>query len=478
MLGIIRVLLFSTYMCASGIASAADVTVITEVELRAAIDGASAGDIIVLATGTYEVDGNLNCTAQGTASTPIVVRAQSLGSVVINFDAVEGFKVSGANWVFENLEIHGVCANDSSCEHAFHIVGNAEGTTVRNNRVEGFNAHIKGNGSGDGVSYPDDVVIEYNEFFSDAPRQTSNPVTPIDVVGGRRWIIRHNYIHDFQKAQGNGISYAAFLKGNSRDGVFSHNLVVCEALHQGGTRLGLSFGGGGTGPDSVCEEGTCTPEHQNGLMYNNIIANCPTDVGIYINEGANVRVFNNTLVNTTGIDLRFAATTAEVRNNLLDGQIRERDGATATSSNNVAQADLGSLVANAAELDFTLVDGSSFVDLGMVLDDVPDDFCRRPRDGAHDIGALEYGEGLCDTTTPFHREGLWPPHDGGPWFDAGVSGAADAGGNGGSGDGTDGGCGCDISDNQTPAGAGWLLLLFAAGILVLRRPRVSAVHAV
>src|SRR5262249_23359599 len=156
-----------------------------------------------------------------------------------------------------------------------------------------------------------------------------NPVTPIDVVGGYRWVIRANYIHDHAKAQDNTISYAAFLKGNSRDGVFERNLVVCEMLHSGQIRLGLSFGGGGSSPDNICEDGTCNPEHQNGIMRNNIIAHCPADVGIYVNEGQNTLIYNNTLYDTAGIDMRFATTTGEVRNNLLGGDIQNRDGATA-----------------------------------------------------------------------------------------------------------------------------------------------------
>ena len=316
----ITILLFS--LCSLSV-SAEEIAITNAVELTAAISQAKAGDVLILAAGQYDIGSNVSCTAQGTKEAPITVRAETLGSAVINFDTVEGFKVLGEYWIFENLEIHGVCANDSDCEHAFHIKGTANGTRIRNNKVEGFNAHIKGGGTSEMPrKFSDDVTIEYNEFYSESPRQTANPVTPIDIVGGKRWVVSHNYIHDFEKAQGNNISYAAFLKGNSSGGIFSHNLVVCEQLHQGGTRLGLSFGGGGTGTQ-FCEEGTCATEHRNGIMVNNIIANC-TDVGIYINKGANIEILNNTLFNTAGIDVRFDTSTATVRNNLLDGRIRER----------------------------------------------------------------------------------------------------------------------------------------------------------
>lgn len=382
--------------------SAEDIPVSNVTELVAAIGDADPGDVIILASGNYDIASNVSCLSNGAENNPITVRSETLGSAVINFDAVEGFKVLGTYWTFENLEIHGVCADDSACEHAFHIKGTADGTHIRNNKVEGFNAHIKGGGTNDTPrKFSDDVIIEYNEFYSQSPRQTSNPVTPIDVVGGKRWRVSHNYIHDFQKARGNNISYAAFLKGNSSDGIFSHNLVLCQNLHQGGVRVGLSFGGGGTGTQ-FCEDGSCQTEHRNGIMANNIIANC-SDVGIYINKGANIQILNNTLFNTSGIDIRFDASRATVRNNLLDGRIRERNGGVATLSNNIEQGDLVSWFTDAPNLDFSLIDGSAFVDKGEMIAIINDDFCLSPRKDNYDIGAIEYAGERCDSTSPFHR---------------------------------------------------------------------------
>ena len=62
--------------------------------------------------------------------------------------------------------------------------------------------------------------------------------------------MRRNFIHDFRKASGDEVSYAAFLKGNSREGLFEGNVVSCvhSAGDTGGYRVGLSFGGGGRAP--------------------------------------------------------------------------------------------------------------------------------------------------------------------------------------------------------------------------------------
>ena len=312
-------------------AGAVVVNVSTSVQLIQAIDGAAPGQVIVLAPGTYTVNQNLLCDTAGAPNAPIVVRAAGLGQALIRFNAVEGFKVSAPHWRFENLDVQGVCAAHSSCEHAFHVVGGADFTEIRGNRLRDFNAQIKGNGEGAPFVFPDDVRIELNEFANAAVRNTSNPVTPIDVVGGRRWVVRANFIHDHAKGLGDQISYAAFLKGNSRDGLFERNLVICERDHTGGVRLGLSFGGGGSGPGPICEDGVCTPEHQNGMMRNNLIVNCPADVGIYLNAATSTRLYHNTLIDTTGIDVRFPSSTADIRNNLVSGQIRNRDGGTSTA---------------------------------------------------------------------------------------------------------------------------------------------------
>ena len=468
-------------------ARAAVVSVSDAAALRDAIDTAGPGDEIVLAPGTYVFTSRLSCDTPGTPTAPITVRAETLGDAIIEFDTVEGFTVSAPHWTFENLLVQGVCALHSDCEHAFHIVGEADFTTVRGCVLQDFNAQIKGNGEdpGSGRVWPDDVLIDYTEFGNTTVRQTSNPVTPIDVVGGRRWIIRGNFIHDHAKGEGNQISYAAFLKGNSRNGLFERNLVICELLHSGQIRLGLSFGGGGSSPDPICEDGDCSIEHQDGIMRNNIIVNCPTDVGIYVNEGLNVQLYNNTLYNTTGIDVRFGVTVADVRNNLCNGQIRSRDGATLTEGNNVQGAGLADFQAWFADpdnADFTLVDGAGFVNLGAGLTEVFDDFCANDRDdGQTDIGAVEYdGDGPCDTTRPHvggsgqNDGGSGPgPDSGGPGPDSGGPGP-DSSGPGPdssidpSGQGDDG-CSCAQTGQGIPMGLLVWLLLIGLGIGIVQR---------
>jgi hypothetical protein len=406
-----RVVLVTLLMAAP--ARAQIVPVSDATALRNAINNAAPGQEIVLAAGTYNIVGNLLCDTPATAGAPIIVRAANPRTALIRFEAVEGFKVSEPHWHFEGLDIEGICAVDSDCEHAFHIFGAADFTIVRNNVVRDFNAQIKSNGDfvGSAFVFPDDALIERNSFYDTRARNTGNPVTKLDVVGGRRWVVRANSIYDFQKGGGNFVSYAAFLKGNSRDGLFERNLVICERQFSGGVRLGLSFGGGGTSPGSICEDGSCTPEHQNGIMRNNVIVNCPVDVGIYLNAAANSRIQHNTLYNTTGIDVRFAASTADLRNNLLSGQIRDRDGGSHSGAGDLSQVPLASFAAwfqAPALANFRLLDGGAFVNLGVAAPLVTDDFCANLRnDGSADIGAVEYdGDGICDTTVGGGQVGI------------------------------------------------------------------------
>jgi len=402
-------------------ASAIVVPVSTAAALRTAIDNAQPGHVITLAAGTYVISQNLLCDTAGTPDLAIVVRAATPGTALIQSSSVEGFKVSAPYWTFEGLVVEGTCADDNDCEHAFHIFGDAEWTVLRRNVLRDFNAQVKSNGNGMPFVFPDDVLVEGNELYDTHARDTGNPVTKLDVVGGRRWVVRGNSIHDYEKLGGDGISYAAFLKGNSRQGTFERNLVRCHtpaSPFSGGARVGLSFGGGGSGPPSICEDGTCTPEHQNGVMRNNVVLGC-NDVGIYLNAAAASGIYANTLYDTTGIDVRFVASVADLRDNVLSGQIRNRDGGTSTEGSNLENVSLSEWDAwflTPQSADFTLTGGATIVDQGEPVVAVADDYCGAlRRTGAPDLGALEYSTPVpsspCATTvagggTELFRDGF------------------------------------------------------------------------
>ncbi len=426
----------------AGTAEARTVNVTDVPSLTAAISAAAAGDEIILASGTYHFTSSPTCSATGTPAAPIVVRAATPLAAKIEFDALEGFHVTGPSWDFEGLDVHGVCADDSSCEHAFHVTGKATGFVLRANRLVDFNAQLKVNadtvGVGGAYVQPNGGLVERNEVFDTHSRQTSNPVTKLNIDTVDDWVVRANVIYDGHKNGGDNVSYQSFMKGGGKNGLYERNLVICTKNEtSGGTRIGLSFGGGGTAPQYCApafSAGTpCDVEQTNGTIRNNIIVQC-SDVGIYLNRSKDTKLLYNTLIATSGVDFRFATTSGEADGNVLASALRIRDGAAMTTKTNLQ---------NVADTSFTdwyvaplLGDLRKKGDLSTLIGkatpraDVTDDYCARVRSGAtYDLGALQASLGDCATTSP--PPGTTPPDGGtgqpGPGDSDGSVPDADAG---------------------------------------------------
>lgn len=387
------------YACSPG---TSEVVVSSIADLQSAMQSAQPGRVIKIAPGTYSMPNKLSTPVAGTQAAPITVCANRLGEVTLETTNAEPFFVQHPYWRFENLQMKGVCAADSDCEHAFHIVGNADGSVFKNNRLHDYNAAFKSNGDLNQASrpFPDYVRIENNEVRNFRPRNTSNPVNGINLDGGDHWEVRRNFVADLSKNGGNFISYGMFFKADVMDSIMEKNLVVCalNVPNASEARIGMSFGGGGSGNPSICTRTTaCPPETTNGSMHNNIVLNC-SDVGIYLNHAANSRISHNTLVNTTGIDVRFSTSTATIGSNLIDGQIRNRDGGSHTAIANLVSASLESFFIAPLTGNLALSAGVGAI-VGQAQNtaqtQISDDFCGFARDSNPDIGAIEY-----DATNP------------------------------------------------------------------------------
>lgn len=296
-------------------------------DIAHALATAQAGQTVLIQPGRYRFADKLKVGYAGSSNQPIIVRAAVPGQVFLEFDTVEGIAVTQPYWVFENLQIRGVCSDHSQCEHAFHVVGKAHHTILRNNHIADFNAHVKVNGlNGD---WPDDGLLAFNTLTNTAARQTNLPVTPLDMVGANHWVLADNLVSNFVKLEGDKISYGMFMKGGGRGGRIERNLVVCttEGISQPGARVGISLGGGGTGK-GLCRDTQCELEYANGLVVNNIVAHC-NDSGLDVNKSANNLLAFNTLINTAGVDVRNVAANANIYGNLLEGRIHARNGAQA-----------------------------------------------------------------------------------------------------------------------------------------------------
>ena len=292
-------------------------------QLGAAVAAAQPGDVLTMLPGHYRLTHGIGLNRPGTPTSPIVLRAREPGSVAIEADTVQAFVVGGSDWRVENLTIRGVCTDHGDCEHAFHVVAGGSRFTALNNTISDFNAHFKVNGE-DG-RFPDGGRIEGNTLDNSGVRRVASAVTAIDMVAVSGWTVRRNVIRDFIKGGGDQVSYGAYAKGAGTHNLFEQNVVLCESKLHGlpGARVGLSLGGGGSGAP-FCRDRRCITEQEDSTLRANLIASC-SDAGIYLNSAARSTVSDNTLLDTAGIDVRFAASSARLDGNLVDGAIRSRN---------------------------------------------------------------------------------------------------------------------------------------------------------
>lgn len=388
-------------------AAANTVRVSTLEQLRAAIAEARPGTVIEIQPGTYELpDANIRITRPGRRDRPIVLRAPALGTVTLKSARQEALHVLAPYWTFENLVIEGVCADDSDCEHAFHVVGDAVGTVIQDNWIADFNAAIKVNGLAG--RYPDGGVIRRNALVNTRPRNTDRPVALLDFVSASRWRVQQNLIADFAKTGGDRTSYGAFFKGAGEDTLFERNLVRCEWRHGGDLRIGFSFGADGTARKH-CRDGNCEAEHRGGAVRNNVVMNCPNHAGIYLSRSAGGVIHNNALIATQGILVRAPAGPAAIVNNIVDGTIRgDAGGAFAAEGNLVGATDAGpggaagtDIYVNPQHGDFRLKAPSAVAGRGKPLDSGGVDFCGHTYGtAARDIGPVQRAEGGCTAFSP------------------------------------------------------------------------------
>lgn len=356
-------------------------------ELQSAMKQVVAGQRIEILPGVYRIGSILGVKNSGTAEKPIQVFATQAGSVLIEVTSSEAFQLNQAHWHFENLHIRGICDVHDYCEHAFHVVGKAQHFTLRNNLIEDFAAHIKVNGYRD--EWPDDGLIELNTLRNSGPRHTQRPVTPIDIVGASRWRVQDNYVANFAKGDPRASSFGIFMKGAGFGGRIERNLVVCSTSEMSapGTRVGISFGGGESGPQ-YCRDKQCVTEHEGGRAINNIIAHC-NDMGIDINRSAQSFVAHNTLINTGGIDVRGDKASAVLFGNLYEGIARARKGGSLREQ----FPEHRSLTKVFDSPDALILSFKTTPERIPRHKHVVDDFCRKPRAEGTLPGAIEDNSG-------------------------------------------------------------------------------------
>jgi poly(beta-D-mannuronate) lyase len=288
---LLRWLFAATVMLFVRPASAAVYDVGSIAALQMAIDGAVAGDTIVVHNGVYQTSAPITVNRQGTAADPIRIVAQTIGGVEIS--GTNGFNVvNPAAYV----EIRGFLFT--------HAAGRAQirsgATHIR--LTQNF---FECSGSGAYLTVAGHFAeIDRNEF-----RNKSTLGNMIDVRGSGSQIaqyvwIHHNYFHDFTSPGGNGAETIRFglsgLSLSSGYGVIEHNLFVrCTGENE---LISNKSSANTYRYNTIIDSpgGELTLRHGNDcIVYGNYVRN---SAGMRI-FGDRHRIFSNYFEEATGINI-------------------------------------------------------------------------------------------------------------------------------------------------------------------------------
>jgi len=375
---------------------AATVPVTTATELRAAFVAAQAGTTIQLAPGAYALDAPLTTMAGGTAAQPITLTSAKADGVRLDFSSADGIVVAHAYWTLDGVWLNGTC---SGCQAVgLRVQPSADHLSVHSSRFTNFATGLMGERAAE--AEPSDNTIDTNEFYN-APRLTEGG-TPIALVGGKRWHVIGNYIHDFT---GTGKHAGLSLSGGASDAVVERNMIVgSKDQPAGGTSLGFSLGGSDT-PPAMCADAnkaasSCTCEVQQGRVFNNIIVRT-SGHGILLSRDCGSSVLLNTAYLTVpGLEALTPGPTGtlDARFNVMSGPM---PGTTASVNKaNVSSAAFKDCYSDPDNLQFSTGAKDALInDLQPAITEVTDDYLGDPRNATLDYGAVE----LKSTTRP-----TWP----------------------------------------------------------------------
>lgn len=364
------------------------VSVSTESALQAAVSSITSGTTIVLQPGTYNLTSTLRLKGN-------VDRIAIRGSTNSCDDVVlvgRGMSNAGYGNVPHGIWIGNarnvLIANLTIRDVYYHPVqldpnAGAQAPRIYNVRmVDAGEQFVKSSAMTSGTTGVNNGVVEYSimEYTTTA---RSNYTNGVDVHQGANWIIRSNLFRNIRAPAGQLAGPAVLMWNGSRDTIVENNLFLNV---QYGIALGLVGGK--------------TDDHAGGIVRNNFFHRTSTqsgDVGIVINSSANTKVLHNTVILSgtypNAIEYRFPATTGvELRYNLTDGAVQQRDGATGAIANNVTNAQPSWFV-NATIGDLHLVASATpAIDQAAAHSSVSTDYDgeNRPQNNAPDIGADEF----------------------------------------------------------------------------------------
>jgi hypothetical protein len=294
-------------------------------------------------------------------------------------------------------------ANDGGVPFGIWVGGNVRGVTIANLTIRDVYNHpimlnagaqspfihnvrlvnagqqfVKANPDGNGGGV-DNGIVEYSVIEYDTVSRDYY-TNGVDVHTGDNWIIRHNLFRNVRAPAGELAGPAILMwNGSTNTLVDGNTFIQCQRE----IALGLI---------------ERTPnDHTGGVVRNNFIyRSSPGDSAIYVADSPGTQVLHNSiLISRTyanPIEFRFPHTTGVViANNVIDGTIAARDGATGSVGGNYTNA-IGGFFSNPALGDLHLTPLATILlnQVSAVPASAPVDWDGQPRPaGSTDIGADE-----------------------------------------------------------------------------------------
>lgn len=359
------------------------VSVGTEAELRKAVRSLTSGTTIVLGAGVYRLTGTLgisgplrNVTIRGASANRDDVVLQGPGMTAATGLAMSAIWSGGG---VDGLTIADLTIREFP-QHAIILNAGTRAPRLYNLRlVDTGQQIVKSNpdSKGGGV---DEGVVEYSiiEYTTTSPTSYTNGV---DVLAGRRWIVRHNLFRNIRAPEGQLAGPALLMWRGAADTLVEGNTFTnCQRAIAFGLEARTPF------------------DHSGGVIRNNVIFRQPRergDVGIVLSASPGTLVAHNTIILSgtypAAIEYRFPQTSdIRILNNLTDGRIVRRDDAAIANAINVTTATPG-FFTNQPGGDLRLrISAAAAIDKSAPLPEVADDWSGRPRDGRPDAGAHEW----------------------------------------------------------------------------------------
>ncbi|MBI5649081.1 MAG: hypothetical protein HZC40_01315 [Chloroflexi bacterium] len=380
------------------------VNVSTVAQLQSAVNSATAGTTILIADGTY----NLNGVYLRVATSNVTLRSASGNRAAVildgNYITTEIIQIVASNITLADLTLR------AAYYHPIHVMTVAGAHTL-NTLI--YNVHIidpgeqaiKINSAATGY-YTDSGTIACSRIeLTDAGRAQirNNCYTGgIDAHQSRGWVVRDNHIEGFWCAAGLSEHAIHFWVG-SRDTLAERNTLVNNAR---GIGFGLVENGTGRAyGDAPCPTASGYVDHYGGIARNNFVfANRAAlfaseygfDCGICVWQTCGAQILHNTVASTqvpfSSIEWRFSNTVVDLTNNLVTHNLRDRGGVD-TQAGNLENAPLtlfvdganGNLHLNASAS--VAINQGAMLAAGLCDDDI--DGNARPSGAARDIGADE-----------------------------------------------------------------------------------------